>query len=194
MSATNNNAISLANATDIRDIAPPIDIPSGLAWLWWTLAAIALLGIVIWLLRWWKRQQTRIAATPPLPAHVRARMRLQEALTLIGQPKPFVIAVSDAARAYLEERFNFRAPERTTEEFLHELQRSDLLTSEQKDSLGGFLSGCDLVKFARYEPGEPELRELHAAALRLVEETSPRVVAPTESSNPITQELPAPVK
>lgn len=194
MSATNNNAISLANATDIRDIAPPIDIPTGLAWLWWTLAVLALLGIVVWLLRWWKQQRTRIAATPPLPAHVRARMRLQEALTLIGQPKPFVIAVSDAARAYLEERFNFRAPERTTEEFLYELQRSDLLTREQKDSLGGFLSGCDLVKFARYEPGEPELRELHAAALRLVEETSPRVIAPTESSNPATPELPAPVK
>jgi hypothetical protein len=195
MSATNHNTTpSLANATDIRDIAPPIEIPSGLAWLWWTLAVIALLGIVVWLLRWWKQQQTRIAAAPPLPAHVRARLRLQEALTLIGQPKPFVIAVSDAARAYLEERFNFRAPERTTEEFLYELQRSDLLTGEQKDSLGGFLSGCDLVKFARYEPGEPELRELHAAALRLVEETSPRVVAPTESSNPVTQELPAPVK
>jgi hypothetical protein len=194
MSTTNNNAISLANATDIRDIAPPIDIPTGLAWLWWTLAVLALPGIVVWLLRWWKQQRTRIAATPPLPAHVRARMRLQEALTLIGQPKPFVIAVSDAARAYLEERFNFRAPERTTEEFLYELQRSDLLTREQKDSLGGFLSGCDLVKFARYEPGEPELRELHAAALRLVEETSPRVIAPTESSIPATPELSAPVK
>ena len=84
--------------------------------------------------------------------------------------------------------------ERTTEEFLYELQRSDLLTREQKDSLGGFLSGCDLVKFARYEPGEPELRELHAGALRLVEETSPRVIAPTESSIPATPELPTPVK
>lgn len=185
---------TVAEATDIRDIAPPIDIPSGLAWLWWTLAAIALLGLAIWLLRWWKKQQARIATTPPLPAHVRARKRLAEALTLIGQPKPFVIAVSDAARAYLEERFNFRAPERTTEEFLSELHRSDLLTREQKDSLGGFLSGCDLVKFARYEPGEAELRELHAAALRLVEETSPRSVPPTESGNPVTQESPAPAK
>ncbi|MGC3958266.1 MAG: hypothetical protein QM813_10100 [Verrucomicrobiota bacterium] len=187
-------APSLANATDIRDIAPPIDIPSGLAWLWWTLAAIVLLGLAVWLLRWWKRQQTRIAAKPPLPAHVRARIRLQDALTLIGQPKPFVIAVSDAARTYLEERFNFRAPERTTEEFLYELQRSDLLTREQKDSLGAFLSGCDLVKFARYEPGEPELRELHTAALRLVDETSPRIPASSDAASPPPQELPASVK
>ena len=65
---------------------------------------------------------------PPVPAHVRAKQKLQEALALIAQPKPFVIAVSDTARYYLEERFDFHAPERTTEEFLHELQRTDLLT------------------------------------------------------------------
>jgi hypothetical protein len=99
---------------------------------------------------------------------------LQDALALIAQPKPFVIAVSDAARAYLEERFTFRAPERTTEEFLRELQATDRLLPDQKESLGNFLASCDLVKFAKYEPGEPELRELHASAVRLVEETEPK--------------------
>jgi hypothetical protein len=29
------------------------------------------------------------------------------------------------------------------------------------------------VKFAKYEPGENELRELHSAALQLIEETEP---------------------
>jgi hypothetical protein len=48
----------------------------------------------------------------------------------------------------------------------------------QKESLGDFLQRCDLVKFARYEPGEPELRDLHASALRLVEETEPVVGEP----------------
>jgi hypothetical protein len=94
-------------------------------------------------------------------------------LALIADPKPFCIAVSDATRAYLEERFNFRAPERTTEEFLRELSATDLLESNQKESLGRFLESCDLVKFARYEPGEPELRELYGAAMRLVDETAP---------------------
>jgi hypothetical protein len=48
-----------------------------------------------------------------------------------------------------------------------------LLTPDQKDGLGEFLKRCDLVKFARYEPREPELRDLHESALRLVEETEP---------------------
>ena len=111
-----------------------------------------------------------------IPAHIRAKQKLQEALALIAQPKPFCTAVSDTIRFYLEERFDFRAPERTTEEFLYELQKTNLLLPDQKESLGEFLKRCDLVKFARYEPGEPELHDLHGSAVRLVEESEP---APT---------------
>ena len=94
-------------------------------------------------------------------------------MALISQPKPFCVLVSDTIRFYLEECFDFRAPERTTGEFLHELRATDLLSSEQKESLGRFLESCDLVKFAKYEPRETELRELHGSAVRLVEETEP---------------------
>jgi hypothetical protein len=106
---------------------------------------------------------------------------LAEALAILGQPKEFCILVSDTLRWYLEQRFDFHAPERTTEEFLNELRGSDVLTRDQKDSLVEFLNRCDLVKFARYEPHELELRELHAAAVRLVEETEP---PPTTEPNP----------
>ena len=98
---------------------------------------------------------------------------MQEALAFLSQPKPFCVLVSDTIRGYLEERFTFHAPERTTEEFLYELKETDRLTRDQKESLGEFLQRCDLVKFAKYEPGEPELRDLHDSALRLVEETEP---------------------
>ena len=162
----------MTNANDIRDIKPPMAIPSGWEWLWWVLGALA---IVLLLLAWrqFLKRVTRVPPMPPVPAHVRAKQKLEEALALIAQPKPFVIAVSDTARTYLEERFEFRAPERTTEEFLRELSGTDLLLPEQKDSLGRFLGSCDLVKFAKYEPRETELRELHGSAWRLVEETEP---------------------
>jgi hypothetical protein len=159
---------------DIRDIKPPIEIPNDWLWLWWVLAALIALVVGLLIFFFWKKRKLRIETPPPIPAHVRARHRLEQALALISQPKPFVIAVSDAARAYLEERFKFHAPERTTEEFLRELKNTDRLLPDQKESLGNFLASCDLVKFAKYEPGENELRELHGAALRLVEETEPR--------------------
>lgn len=172
---------STTQMDDIRDIKPPIEISDGYIWLWWGLIAVALVVAAFLLWRWWRNRKTNIVLPPPIPAHVRAKQKLDQALALITQPKPFVIAVSDTARAYLEERFDFRAPERTTEEFLRELAGTKLLMPEQKESLGGFLASCDLVKFAKYEPGENELRELHASALRLVEETEPVEVQSPES-------------
>ncbi len=177
-----NQPVSIADATDIRDIAPPIEIPSGYEWLWWALASFVIITAALLCWRWWRKRASQVSAIPAVPAHVRARQKLQEALALIAQPKPFVIAVSDATRWYLEERFNFRAPERTTEEFLYELQRTDRLTRDQKESLSQFLTNCDLVKFAKYEPGEPELRDLHSSAIRLVEETAP-IVQPANSES-----------
>jgi hypothetical protein len=103
-------------------------------------------------------------------------------LALITDPKAFSVAVSGAIRSYLEERFNFHAPDRTTEEFLYELQGTNLLTADQKLSLGEFLENCDLIKFAKYEPTETELRALHGAASRLVNETEPRW-APADSQS-----------
>jgi hypothetical protein len=161
----------------LRDIKPPVEIPSGWAWALWVLGGLvaATLAYAAW--RYWRKKKAEVPPVPVIPPHVRARQKLEEALALLGQPRPFCILVSDTIRLYLEERFDFRAPERTTEEFLYELQGTNLLAPDQKSSLGEFLERCDLVKFARYEPREPELRELHASALRLVEETEPVAVA-----------------
>lgn len=187
---TTNQTSSISAATDIRDIKPPIEISSGLAWLWWALAILLFAAAAFLIWRWLKNKKTNVVLPPPVPAHVRAKKKLAEALALIAQPKPFVIAVSDAARAYLEERFNFRAPERTTEEFLRELSATDLLSVEQKESLGKFLESCDLVKFAKYEPGENELRGLHGAAVKLVEETEEKAESENrESGNEQQQQL-----
>ena len=170
---TTNASPSAAVPEDIHDIKPPIDIPTGLAWLWWTLGILAALIALYYFWRWWRKRAELAPVAPPVPAHVRARHKLADALALLAQPKPFCIEVSGITRVYLEERFNFHAPERTTEEFLRELAGTNLLTRDQKESLGRFLESCDLVKFAKYEPGEPELRALHQSAARLIDETEP---------------------
>jgi len=185
-----NSAASVIN--DIRDIKPPVVIPNGWEWLAWGLFVLAVLVLVFLAWNWWRKRRALILVAPPLPAHIRAKQKLAEALTLIAQPKPFCILVSDAIRIYLEERFNFRAPERTTEEFLHELRGTPLLAAGQKETLSEFLECCDLVKFAKYEPGENELRGLHASAVRLVEETEPKSEPPVPHPRTSTLE-PAPV-
>jgi hypothetical protein len=162
-------------------VKPLIDIPNYWLWLWLLLAA-ALLALVAWLI--WKRvkKSAIFAPPPPIPAHIRALRKLEDALGLISDPKAFSTQISDTLRTYLEERFDFRAPERTTEEFLYELQLTQLLSPNQKNGLADFLSACDLVKFAKYEPAEVELRGLHDSAVRLVNETVPVAVSPAIGS------------
>ena len=166
----------------LRELRPPVPILN--YWLYGGLALVLALLIALalaWLLR--ERRRRRLAP-PPLvvvPPHRRARDLLRAALELIHQPKPFCSQVADALRVYLEQRFDLRAPDRTSEEFLGELQTSSALTLKQKEILADFLTRCDLVKFARHEPAQPELRGLWETAVRLVEETSPDAVTPSNS-------------
>lgn len=180
-------ASGIATTNDIRALKPPVVIPNGWLWFWVVLAVIALAVILYFVWKRWRKKQDEPVVVPVIPPHERARQKLQEALALFSQPRPFCILVSDTIRQYLEERFNFHAPERTTEEFLYELKATDLLLHDQKESLGEFLSVCDMVKFAKYEPGQPELQALHESAVRLIDETEPQPAPPeTSAANPVT--------
>src|SRR6266581_3265192 len=162
---------SVATTNDIRAIKSPVEIPNNWAWVWWVVGALVLAAALAFFVRRFLKNRAQPPLVPVVPPHVRAKQKLHAALALIHDPRLFCIKVSNTTRLYLEERFDFRAPERTTEEFLLELQSTPLLTPDQKDSLGQFLQSCDLVKFARFEPTEGALRELHDSALRLVDET-----------------------
>jgi hypothetical protein len=178
-----STATNAAAQLTYHDTAKPlIDISNPWFWIWLAVAVIALLTVAFFVWQYYRNKTKTPIYVPPIPPHLRARQALERALSLISDPKPFTTAVSNTLRTYLEERFTFRAPERTTEEFLYELQGTNLLTSEQKASLADFLSQCDLVKFAKYEPTETELRNLHEAALRLVNETEPREFAQLAAS------------
>jgi len=172
---------SAATTNDIRAIKPPVEIPNNWAWVWWVLGALALAAVLAFFVRRYLKKRAEPPLVEVVPPHVRAKQKLHAALGLIHDPRLFCIEVSTITRIYLEERFDFRAPERTTEEFLLELQSTPLLTPDQKDSLGQFLQSCDLVKFARFEPTEGALRELHDSALRLVDETQFDPIAPSGS-------------
>lgn len=180
MAASNQTAVIIPPPTnsvvgtnaELRDIRGPVPLPPDLLWLWVALGAAAggALAMLIW--NKWFRHAAPPPPVPHVPPHQLAKHRLADALALLAQPKPFCTAVSDTLRLYLESRFEFHAPDRTTEEFLVELQRSDRLQASQKEFLTDFLTRCDLVKFAKHEPSEAELRSFHSAAVNLVEETA----------------------
>jgi hypothetical protein len=169
-------------ADDIRRIKPPVEIPDYTLWLLLALGLMAAAAAAYLYWRWCKNRPVVKAPEIVIPPHVRARDRLRTALALISQPRLFAFAVSDALRLYLEERFELRAPERTTEEFLLEMQKAPHLEERHQALLSDFLARCDLVKFARYQPGEPELHDLFDSAMRLVEETQAPAAPPVLES------------
>ena len=110
-----------------------------------------------------------------MPAHEWAYAELEQLLALdliaAGKVKEFYYRLSNIVRHYIENRFGLMAPERTTEEFLVELAGTDLLVPVHKGLLSHFLDHCDLVKYAKYAPGDPEIKATYESAVRLIDET-----------------------
>jgi hypothetical protein len=147
--------------------------------LWWALAAVAVAALLTALLvqRLMHRRRRPASAQPPEPAHEKALRALaaleKETDFERVEAESFFIAVSSIVRRYLEDRFELRAPEQTTEEFIRAAASAQALRLEHQQLVGDFLTECDLVKFARHRPGVERMRQALAAAYRLVRETAP---------------------
>ena len=167
-------AVAATNAfadQDIRGVKPPVELSDGAGWIGWLLLVLCLAAAPA-LIKYFRRPKEHgHDAEPVVPPDIRALEQLRRALPLLDRPGPFCVKMSDAIRAYLEDGFDLKAPERTTEEFLEEARSSALLSSVQKQQLGHFFAACDLVKFARDDPGQDPLRSLHAGAMSFVRET-----------------------
>ncbi len=159
---------------DIKEIKGPLGRRPVLVLAFITLLAAAAAAFGI---SYWKRRRRGLAgvAVPPTPAHEIALQKIKELLAKDyisrGLEQQFYYELSLIVREYLEDRFGIRAPEMTTEEFLEHLRVGSALVPAHKELLKDFLTHCDLVKFARYEPGRPEIDAAVASARRLIEET-----------------------
>ncbi|MDB6056598.1 MAG: hypothetical protein JWO95_442, partial [Verrucomicrobiales bacterium] len=109
-----------AQLTYHESAKPLIEISNGWFWVCVALGVTAAVVIAYFVWNHYRKKAAMPPLVPVIPPHIRARRALEKALSLISEPKPFTTAVSDTLRTYLEERFTFRAPERTTEEFLYE--------------------------------------------------------------------------
>jgi len=138
---------------------------------------LLLLAAGLW---YWKR---KYSSRPPRPAPVvlpppwtiareKLKSLMAEDLPAKGLIKEYYSRLSDIVRQYMEDRFNLRAPEMTTEEFLFSLRSSSQLNTVQKEALKDFLTCCDMVKFAKYSSHAQEMAQSFVLAEKLIDETA----------------------
>jgi hypothetical protein len=163
------------NAFAIADIDEVVEMKANYFWLWTALGVAFLLGIGIWIGVLIRPPKTTEIRRVYKSAHAIAFERLKaiaaENLVEQGRIKEFYEKLSTCLRQYIENRFQLRAPEQTTEEFLEQLKTSDALRLEHKQQLQKFLEHSDLVKFARYEPNPEQINESLTMAEEFVEKT-----------------------
>ena len=142
----------------------------------WLLGGALLAGLGgLWLVASRRRGGLAMAPSVAEPPHVRARRELERlrgrSRTTAAEIAAFYVDVSQVLRGYLEDRFGLRAPERTTEEFLRDLEGGDALAKAHRADLEAFLSQCDLVKFAAVVPSDRDQEVTWQLAAAFVEAT-----------------------
>ena len=52
--------LAAQSTNDLRDIKPPVEIPSGWAWVWWGLAALAAAALLLRAWRYWQKRRSEL--------------------------------------------------------------------------------------------------------------------------------------
>jgi hypothetical protein len=164
----------------IKDAAPPVSVVEENLWPAYLAGALIAAGLgallTIAIVRRWRARRGERPGPPPRPAHEVALERLDR-LGVYGflenaDNRPFYFAVSEVIREYLGARFGFDSLELTTDELVAQLRRysgREIVVGE----IQGWLSACDLVKFAKISPSAAEARGALESAIRIVSATRP---------------------
>ncbi|WP_430814863.1 hypothetical protein [Carboxylicivirga sp. RSCT41] len=148
----------------IVDIKEPQETPFHFSELYkylpWVLGLLALAGIVTFIaLRYFgKDVPVKIfkKEEPVIPPHQKALKALdkikEEKLWQHNRVKEYYSGVTDTLRHYIEERYEIRAMEQTTDEIMDSFKGIDVTGVNSIDNLKQILMTADLVKFAKHEP------------------------------------------
>lgn len=162
---------------DIKDLKSLAKF--GVNWYWFifTIIGMVFVGAIIWY--FWRKSAEEVEEEEEEKksayevAYERLKELKQKNLPKQGRIKEYYVILSDIVRHYLEDRFLYRAPEMTTEEFMEQVKKSPEMLKAHIELLEDFLSHCDMVKFAKYGPTPIEMVDSFNSAQRLVDKTKP---------------------
>ncbi len=153
----------------IKDIIEePLKFQDAIPYLIGLILLVGLVGLIWYYYKRRKYEPVKAQPERRLPAHEIALQKLEDLknakLWQQGQVKEFQSELTFILREYLENRYQMRALESTTDEIVQDLKRSNV-DPDWHERLKTMLETADLVKFAKAEPPV----EIHAKAWDEVE-------------------------
>ncbi|MDP2920908.1 MAG: hypothetical protein Q8O12_00870 [Candidatus Omnitrophota bacterium] len=165
---------------DIRPLKDIVDIKAGFPVLLVAILVIIALIIAVFIYFKKKKKPEEKIPTALKPAEDIAKDALKalRAMNLVekGLIKEYYIRLSDIIRLYIENRYRIFAMDRTTWELFQEMKSRDI-KRQHAEEINSFLEDCDMVKFAKYKPGEKEIEDIYKKAEEIVDLTTPKIVS-----------------
>lgn len=126
-------------------------------WVWLVTTGILLLAAFFGWFFYFRKDKEVIEVKAKLPAHQVALQKLsnlkKKDLIKKGLEKDYYSEITDIVRVYLEDRYNIRALELTSNEIMTRLKYENI-TPDDKFILKEIFHTADLVKFAKLKPDE----------------------------------------
>lgn len=168
-------------------------------WIW-SIAGVIAVVTAIAAAFFWSRMRNRAQRRN---AYEIARTRLDNLLGDQNSENPalsvelFFVEISGIIRKYLEHRFQVKAPDLTTDEFLQLSAATSELSREHQSLLSEFLKQADIVKFAGVQASANDVKHSGDLAIRFLEDTrenAPDVEVEPSVSEQDTEQLGAPLR
>lgn len=157
------HSMAIDTTRGLTDIKMPYSAPLTLKEVTPYILGVILIAAIIFLILYSIKRRKKnkpffaLPAKPKEPAHIIALRELDriknEKIWQKDKTKEYYSEVTDVLRTYIEDRFDMRAMEQTTDEILDGFRyRKDLLSEKTFTNLSQILTVADLVKFAKYKP------------------------------------------
>lgn len=177
-------SVLTGNEESLKDVKPQAEIAADYKPVLLFLAALASAAYLIY--RLIQRLKQRKATAPPIRPDTRTpeeiareaiRHLLSRKLIESGNLKEFYLELSEILKRFLGVKLGIPSLERTTEEFTSDL-RATAIPAGHYRMIRQFLEECDLVKFAKYRPGEEEIRQIIERSWEIIDTVSARPAQP----------------
>ncbi|WP_431108590.1 hypothetical protein [Winogradskyella poriferorum] len=185
----------------LYDIKPIIEVEKSSSnwWIWLLviLAALALIGFLLWWFVWREKpltEEEEIALLPPYDRAKLALKKLDNSQYLIrSEVKEYYSELTMIIRKYLDEKVYERSLESTTDELINRLQllkegNQFPFSKETLHNLETILKRADLVKFAKSAPDTALIEMDRATIEKEIESVKAVLPEPTEEEKLLDQQ------